>query len=53
MSGLCATGMMVNYKLEEVDLSFGYRYLDWDLDNYGPFNDLNLSGAFLGVKIPF
>ena len=42
-----------NYELEKVDLSFCYRYLDWDLNNYGPFDELNMSGAFVGVKIPF
>ena len=43
----------VNYRMEKVDLVLGYRYLDWEFDDYGPFDDLNLSGAFLGVKIPF
>ncbi len=43
----------INYRLEKVDLALGYRYLDWDFDDFGPFNDLNLSGAFAGVKIPF
>lgn len=42
-----------NYKLEKMDLTIGYRYLDWELDNYGPFNDLNLSGVFAGVKFGF
>jgi hypothetical protein len=43
----------VNYRLSRVDLSLGYRYLEWDFDDFGPFNDLDLSGAFAGVKIPF
>ena len=43
----------VNYRLEKVDLTLGYRYLDWKLGKFGPFHDLNLSGAFAGVKIPF
>lgn len=43
----------VNYRLKKVDLSLGYRYLDWEFDKFGPFNDLNLSGVFAGVKIPF
>lgn len=43
----------VNYRLKKADLVLGYRYLDWDFDDFGPFNDLNLSGAFAGVKIPF
>lgn len=43
----------VNYRLKRVDLTVGYRYLDWEFDDFGPFDDLNLSGAFAGVKIPF
>ena len=43
----------VNYRMEKVDLTLGYRYLDWDFDDFGPFNDLDLSGVFAGVKIPF
>ena len=43
----------VNYRLKKVDLTLGYRYLDWDFGKFGPFHDLNLSGAFAGVKIPF
>lgn len=43
----------VNYRMEKVHLSAGYRYLDWEFDDFGPFDDLNLSGVFAGVKIPF
>ena len=43
----------VNYRLEKVTLSLGYRYLEWDFDDFGPFDDLDLSGAFAGVIIPF
>ena len=42
-----------NYRLKKVDLTLGYRYLDWNFDKFGPFHDLNLSGPFAGVKIPF
>lgn len=42
----------VGYRMEKVNLVLGYRYMDWDFDNYGPFDDLNLSGPFAGVKIP-
>jgi hypothetical protein len=42
----------VNYRLERVDLSLGYRYLDWELNDFGPFNDLDLSGFFAGVRVP-
>lgn len=43
----------VNYRLGRVDLALGYRYLEFDFDDSGPFQSLNLSGAFAGVKIPF
>ena len=43
----------VNYRLEKVALSLGYRYIEWDFDDFGPFNDLDLSGAFAGVIVPF
>ena len=43
----------VNYRMKKVDLVLGYRYLDWEFDDFGPFDNLNLSGAFVGVKIPF
>lgn len=43
----------LNYRLKKADLTFGYRYLDWDLENKGAFDDLNLSGAFVGVKFSF
>lgn len=43
----------VNYRLDRVDLALGYRYLKWKFDKFGPFNDLDLSGAFAGVKVAF
>ncbi|WP_170436896.1 DUF481 domain-containing protein [Ruegeria arenilitoris] len=43
----------INYRLNSVDLTVGYRYLDWDLGEFGPFNEVTLSGAFLGVRVPF
>ncbi len=43
----------INYRLKSVDLVAGYRYLDFNLGNFGPFKDLNLSGPFAGVKIAF
>lgn len=42
-----------NYRMEKADLTIGYRYLDFDFDNYGPFDSLNLSGPFLGLKFRF
>ena len=43
----------INYRLKSVDLTAGYRYLDFNLGKFGPFKDLNLSGPFAGVKIAF
>ena len=43
----------VNYRLETVHLTAGYRYLEWDFDDFGPFDDLDLSGAFAGAKFYF
>jgi hypothetical protein len=41
------------YHLKKVDLSFGYRYLEWDFDDNDAggkvFNDLNFHGPFAGV----
>jgi hypothetical protein len=45
------------YQFSKVDLTFGYRYLDWDFADGkaggGTFQDLDLSGAYLGVKFKF
>lgn len=43
----------VNYKFKKFDAIFGYRYLDWDFDKTEPFDDLNISGPFAGVKFWF
>ena len=43
----------INYRLKKADIVLGYRHLDFDLDNFGPVDDLNLGGPFLGVKFTF
>lgn len=43
----------LNYRLGGADLIAGYRYLEWDYDDFGPFDSLNLSGPFMGVKFKF
>ncbi|MFD0978233.1 hypothetical protein [Tropicimonas aquimaris] len=43
----------INYRFQNFDVALGYRYLDWEFDDFGPFDDLNLSGAFLGAKFRF
>lgn len=40
----------VNYKFERLEVSVGYRYLSWDLDDFGPFDKLDLHGPFAGVR---
>ncbi|CAK9052061.1 UPF0126 membrane protein SCO4104 [Durusdinium trenchii] len=42
-----------NYRAGWGDVVVGYRYIDWDLDNFGPFDDLNVSGPFAGLKFQF
>ncbi len=43
----------VNYRFEKVGVVVGYRYLDYDFDDSDVFDDLNLSGPFVGVKFRF
>jgi hypothetical protein len=43
----------VGYRFEKLDALLGYRYLDWDFDDNAAFDDLNLSGAFIGAKFWF
>jgi hypothetical protein len=43
----------VGYRFKKLDALLGYRYLDWDFDDNEVFDDLNLSGAFVGAKFWF
>jgi hypothetical protein len=44
----------ISYKFEKADVHFGYRYLEWDFDdNNDTFDDLNISGPFVGVRFRF
>ncbi len=43
----------VGYRFKKVDALLGYRYLDWDFDDNEVFDDLNLSGVFVGAKFWF
>jgi len=43
----------VGYKFSKVDVVLGYRYLDWDFDDSDVFDDMNISGPYLGVKFVF
>jgi len=43
----------VGYRFKKLDAILGYRYLDWNFDNNEVFDDLNLSGAFIGATFWF
>jgi opacity protein-like surface antigen len=43
----------VGYKFSKVDVILGYRYLDWEFDDDGALNDLDISGPYLGFKRVF
>lgn len=42
-----------NYRMSRADLVIGYRYLDFDFDDFGPIDELNMGGPFVGVKFTF
>ena len=46
-------GAGVGYRFEKLDALLGYRYMDWDFDDNEVFDDLNLSGAFVGTRFGF
>ncbi len=41
------------YRFEKAEVGFGYRYLDFDLDDFGPIDELKLKGPFVGVRFSF
>ncbi|MEZ5592554.1 MAG: hypothetical protein R3F53_18370 [Gammaproteobacteria bacterium] len=43
----------VGYRFGKLDALMGYRYIDWDFDDNDVFDDLNLSGVFIGAKFWF
>lgn len=45
--------LAAGYRLDRLDVVAGYRYLDWSFDDGAPLQDLNLSGAFAGIKLLF
>jgi hypothetical protein len=40
----------INYRFEHVDATLGYRYLRWETDQSGIFDNLALSGPYAGVS---
>lgn len=45
--------LAAHYRLEKFDLSFGYRYLEWNLRDFGSFDKLDVSGPFIGARFKF
>ena len=53
-SDLTYQGLLTfNYQLESWDLSFGYRYMDWDFGDSGALSGLTLSGPVIGAAYRF
>lgn len=42
-----------DYRINNWDLSFGYRHMDWEIDNSQVVSDLSFSGPFIGAKFSF
>ena len=43
----------LNYRFERFDVAVGYRYMDYNLDDFGPFDTLEIKGPFIGVRFRF
>ena len=43
----------IAYKFKKIDVILAYRYLYWDFDDSDVFDDLNLSGPYVGIKFVF
>lgn len=43
----------INYRFRSLDVGVGYRYLDWNFDSDSPFNNLDVSGPYAGVRLQF
>jgi len=43
----------IGYRFQRVDVIAGYRYLYYNFDNSPVFDNLNLSGPLVGVKLKF
>lgn len=46
-------GLTFDYRINNWDLSIGYRHMDWNIDNSNVLTDLSFSGPIVGAKIPF
>lgn len=45
--------LALDYRINNWDLSFGYRYLTWDVGNSAVLSNLTFDGPFIGAKIKF
>jgi hypothetical protein len=44
----------VDYSLSKtVDLSVGYRHIDWQFNDFGPLDELYVTGPYVGAKFRF
>ncbi len=44
----------VDYSLnDKIDLTTGYRHLDWQFDDFGPLDELYVTGPYVGAKFRF
>ena len=43
----------LNYRFEKADLAFGYRHMAWEFDDNDTFEDLDMSGPYLGLRVHF
>ena len=43
----------VSYRFDKVDAVLGYRYLDYEFDDSGFIDNLNIGGPSAGVKFRF
>lgn len=43
----------LGYRFKHFDILAGYRYLSWEFDDNEVFDDLNVSGAGVGIKFYF
>lgn len=42
-----------DYRINNWDLSFGYRHLTWEIDNSDVLEELTFDGPFIGAKVRF
>ena len=46
-------GLTFDYQINNWYLSFGYRHLEWDIDNSNVLTNMSFSGPIFGARIPF